>query len=206
MKHEKSRIDIQGFIKRNRAAREKYLRRLFKNRKEDMIKIKILFIAESPPYPTDGEEYFWRIKTGEKPGYLLKYLLTAIYGEKVANLEAQPFLEQFVDDGYFLIDASEEPVNQLDGRRDRSIAIEKNNSYLPAEVQKLDPQYIVIIKRTIYKLVRRTLLSTQYDKRILGDKGLPFPNNGHQWIFVEELRELQGSLMRPVQCKKFDLS
>ncbi len=181
--------DIKGFMERNKTAREEYRRRLFKRRK----RVKILFIAESPPYPRTGEYYFWRPELGEKPGDLLKYLTLALYGDRVNEKKSHQLLDQFVCDGYFLIDASEEPVNQIENKMERERAIEKNIGHLPAEVKKLDPGNIVIIKRTIYEQVRRYLTSTGYDKRILGEKGLPFPNNGHQRQFVKELGELLGS-------------
>ncbi len=166
---------------RNRQAREQYRPK----------KVKLLFIAESPPMPGESEldeRYFYRPST-RRPSHLLKYITIAMYGEEV--FEKQPeeqLLRRFCNDGCFLIDVSEQPVNKL-SLRDRYEAIENALEGLVRRVREISPERIIVIKKSIFEQVGRVLTVNGYGERILGE-GLPFPSHGHQRRFVRELREL----------------
>ena len=153
--------------------------------------LKLVFIAKSPPTPGETEQderYFYRPSMG-RPSHLLKDITIAMYGQEVfENENKEELLRRFRDDGCFLIDVSEKPVNKL-SPKERYEVIENSLEDLARRVRGVDPEHIIIIKKTIFEQVRRILAANGYSERILGE-GLPFPSHGHQRRFVEKLREL----------------
>lgn len=94
-------------------------------------KIRCLFIAESPPEPnrkTGNFGYFYKEEYFGSD-ILFTHTMEALYGNKYTGHD-QPktkFLQRFCDEGYFLIDLSEEPVKHLDDdEKNRILEKERN--------------------------------------------------------------------------------
>ena len=90
-------------------------------------KIKVLFIAESPP--ANGSFFFFKFPKQE---ILLTTITTAILGDGkgyTRNDSKIEFLKILQEKGYFLIDAVEYPINTTSDRN-RELIIEKETDNL----------------------------------------------------------------------------
>lgn len=93
-------------------------------------KIKILFIAESPPFKKEGEvlRYFYFEKNRGKD-FLFRSIMEVVFPEDYANFKVNKnkilLLNKFRESGFFLIDACDRPINQ---HKDRDNFI--NNDFL----------------------------------------------------------------------------
>jgi hypothetical protein len=76
--------------------------------------IKILFVAESPPwaFTKDKTAYFYA-PTAEKIAYggLGYYMIPILFKEKITTKEQ--FLQRFKENGFYLIDMVKCPINKL---------------------------------------------------------------------------------------------
>lgn len=77
-------------------------------------RIRLLFVAESPLAPTGDELRFFYNPEQDRWDYLYSSVMLAIF----ADFEHRPgqkgkWLRKFQEDGYYLIDAIDHPVNKL---------------------------------------------------------------------------------------------
>ncbi len=176
-------------------------------------KIKLLFIAESPPFVEEGQEpryiYFEKIF---KYDFLFKSIAEVLLPEdflKFKNnlIDKEKILVKLRDEDYFLIDACDFPVNQFPDEIADKI-INENFEDLINNIKKIadaDTE-IVLVKENIYKIFLKN--REKIDLKILnsgfsntyrwighyrGKTGaLPFPSVGWQTEFKDKLKELLG--------------
>ncbi|TMI76424.1 hypothetical protein E6H11_00640 [Candidatus Bathyarchaeota archaeon] len=98
-------------------------------------------------------------------------------------------LKRFRSIGFFLIDTCELPVDRLQPRQ-RRISTIQGASTLPHRVRELDPTRILIVKKTVFKPARQSLIEAGLGDRILNTKPLPFPSHGNQRKFRTMIRRL----------------
>lgn len=159
-------------------AREKYLPK----------KVNLVFIAESPPFVELGVEprYFY-FDTLSKKDFLYRGMMQALF-PKADVKDKPPFLREFQEKGFLLMDASELPVNQYsDKQRDRAIL-----EGLPDLLSRLkslpgSPSEIVLIKKNVFDLLYFPLISNSFE--VLNKESIPFPACGNQKRFRTKLRE-----------------
>ena len=136
------------------------------NTKYVLDKIRILFVAESPPmgFLRDLGRYFYA--PGEvKYGGLFYHMMSALYeNEMKAGLKSskERFLERFKGKGFYLIDMVKCPVDKLPKREKRK-AIVSCSKYLNKELGSLYFEKAIFIGKGSFKDVKAHLdLSFDY--------------------------------------------
>jgi hypothetical protein len=131
----------------------------------------LLLVAEAPPAALDRYFYFEDVATQDS---LFRYVVRSI-------LEAEPnrdnkgeLLGELRDRGVFLIDLKLDPA---DGK-----SLEMEVPGLVRRVRALDPERIIVIKSSVYDLVREPLVNAGLP---IIDERVPFPGSGQQRRFEE---------------------
>ena len=177
-----SRFTIEDYAR----AREKY----------QPHKIKILFVAESPP---SSGGYFYFSETIGKD-HLFRETMKALDLWPVSRplrrgVDKRPLLERFRSNGFFLIDTCELPVDKL-STTERMTAVRRGAVGLASRVRRLNPAHIIVVKNTVFRPVCQALEREGLGRRILNKTSLPFPSHGNQKKFRNNLRQM---IMRQAQ-------
>ena len=101
--------------------------------------------------------------------------------------EKNDWLRRFQRDGYYLIDATDRPVNRLscaERRKAINDTMERKLSEIKRLVSPSTP--IVLVKKNIFSAFNRPLRDAGYN--VIHESFLPFPSHGHQTRFVEACR------------------
>ena len=160
------------------------------NPKNEGIPIRVLWIAESPPA---GGGYFYFDETGDR-NHLFRETMKALdwWPEKEtmsAGVDKTPYLKKFQKAGYFVVDLSYSPVNKME-KHEREKVLGRNIPRLLNELEKLDPQRILIVKVTLFDLLFPRIRETKFGSRVLNMQSIPFPSHGGQKRYREEIRKL----------------
>jgi hypothetical protein len=149
--------------------------------------VHVLLIAESPPDPGSGDSRFF-YSSALTIDNLYRGVAEAVYGEREnANLLDKPaILEQLTEDGFWLIDATEHPINKATSAvRRKQIA-----AAVPRLVERcleIAPEVGVIICHTkVYAAVALPL--RQAGVTVLHDGPIPFPLGNWRAQFVSGFR------------------
>lgn len=139
--------------------------------------LKLIFILESPPI---SGKYFYD-KTGNKAEPLFNEMMKAIGCEPI---DKEDGLQFFKNKGYFLVDSTYKPVNNLN-RKVRDNTILSDFSELLADLRSITPDKkspIVLVKVNVCQLLEIRLISEGF---IVLNKGnvVPFPSTGQQKRF-----------------------
>lgn len=150
-------------------------------------RLRYLLIAESPPDPGGGERRFFYspVLTIDN---LYRSVAEAVYGERddVDVRDKTAVLERLREDGFWLIDAVEYPVNKL-GSSARSRAIEAGVPRLIARCIELEPEHgAIICHGKVYAATAQALRDAGFP--LLHDVALPFPLGNWRARFVEGFR------------------
>lgn len=148
------------------------------NAKHAPEKIKILFVAESPPWDfmKDRHSYFYAPGQVKQKG-LFYHVMSVLFDEKFFTKEQ--FLQKFVKSGFYLIDMVKCPVNKLT-KKEKEKAIKSCAKYLDEEIRSLNFEKAIFIGKNSFKIVKNCLnLDINYDS-------LPFPRFKKN---VEEFKE-----------------
>ncbi len=156
-------------------------------------KIKVLFVAESPPCPEKNEKpaYFY-FEDGEL-GDLFQSIMKVLFPEDFIMFKKK-LLELFKEKGCFLIDAVEYPINQLGRDKERNPRIKEEclnlkwSDKLRNTVKVNKETKIILIKKNIHQLLAGKLKNEGFN--VLNTKHLSFPSRGHQQKFQDELNKL----------------
>jgi hypothetical protein len=152
------------------------LRRRFKPEK-----IKVLFIAESPP-PVERRTFFYLAKSGV---YIYtKRAFCNVYREGI-NKDPD-FLYFFKDKGCYLEDLSSLPSNLGEIKRNKKFHI----NCLTKRIKEHEPESIIIIGKGIGDMVKEAIsLSGFFEKigRNMVFDEVPFAGNGHQNDYIYDV-------------------
>ena len=149
----------------------------------------VLFIAESPPAAFDRYFYFENVKEQDALWVgLMKALYEGEFGETSRErLCKEKWLTKFKDDGYRLIDALKEPVDQSTGSRKRKNLILNVVDRIIEEIREISPNQIVLIKATVFDVLYDSLHTTGLP---VVNERMPFPGSGRQKEFAVRFRNL----------------
>jgi hypothetical protein len=141
--------------------------------------VKILLVAESPP--VSGGYFYYEEATGKGGLFVETMQALKLIPEKQGlprGFSKKALLEMFKSYGFFMIDVSYFP---LDGMKplERRLAIKNELPRFVEELKRLDPENIIIVKKSIYRAVRSAIENAGFGNRILNQKALPFPS--YQW-------------------------
>jgi hypothetical protein len=155
-------------------------------------KIKVLFIAESPP--ANGSFLYFKFPKQE---ILLATITTAIFGDGKGykrNDSKIGFLNILKDEGYFLIDAVEYPINTIDDRK-RELIIQKEMENLIDSLKDLKSRNkidsytkIILIKKSVFNVLNNNLKQKGYN--ILNKVKVDFPKYYNDRDTIREVRNL----------------
>jgi hypothetical protein len=153
-------------------------------------KIKVLFIAESPPYmKKDTEPRYFYFEHVAGKDFLFKNIMQVLFPddyEQYRNDKAK-LLKIFKENGFFLIDACEYPINQY---KKRNEFIKNEYPNLVRRIRKIinEKTKIVLIKKNVYQLLFDSLKKDGFN--VINQKHLNFPSCGNQKKFREKLSAL----------------
>jgi hypothetical protein len=105
------------------------------------------------------------------------------------NIDKRPFLERFRSRGFFLVDTCELPVDKLLPHERRKTIIREAPG-LARRVQQLDPDQIIVVKKTVFPYACDALRRAGLLARILNRQPIPFPSHGNQKLYRWRIRRL----------------
>lgn len=148
--------------------------------------LNIVFILESPPV---SGKYFY-----DEEGSIKEPLFSAMMKLLKFNpKDKQEGLAHFADSGYYIVDATYEPVNKLKGKK-RDEKILENYNNLVSDLEGLgDPKNLnlILVKANICRLLEKRLLKAGFNVQNNGNI-IPFPSTGHQNKFTTEIGKVVG--------------
>ena len=181
---------MSEFEVRRRRARERY----------KPTQLTVLFIAEAPP--SNSARYFYFDDVPDQDGLFVD-LLKAVYGDDfkpyVGNrrpAEKRNWLTRLQEDGYWLLDCSEQPLDgaaaggtsRVRSLEARSDLVERLRELL-GEGYVSDETPVILIKATVYDAFFGRLAALGYN---VIDKRIPFPGSGQQARFRKLFGEALG--------------
>lgn len=146
-------------------------------------KLKYIFVLESPPA---SGKYFY-----DESGKISEPLFKAMM--KLAGINPRNKIEGlqlFQKAGYFLVDATYQPVNKLKSKERRKIIL-RDLPELVKDLKKLcngNQTPIILIKANICRILEPRLIKEGF---VVKNNGIvvPFPSNGWQKKFFEEINK-----------------
>jgi hypothetical protein len=105
------------------------------------------------------------------------------------GLDKTQLLEKFTAMGFFLIDTCDVPVDKL-ASKERKTTITRGAARVVSRVRELEPESIVIVKKTVFAPVRDVLEKAGLGESVLNTRPLPFPSHGNQRKYRTMLRRL----------------
>lgn len=171
--------------------------------------IKLLFVAEAPPaYDSNRFFYFVPVDSGDALFLEMMKLLhpkkanfidcgdgrkPAFSAKQVRNHKVQ-FLEKFKKDGFYLIDAVDEPMPR---NATRKMKEEKIRASLPGLIDRLTALCgdrdvpVILIGALVYSVCAEDLRESKV--RVLNEDNINIPAQGGQKVFRRKLGELLSS-------------
>jgi hypothetical protein len=156
-------------------------------------KIRILFVAESPP--SSGGYFYFPNTIGKDHLFRETMKALKLWPTRKAmskGVDKRPLLEEFRSRGFFLIDTCEVPVDKLPAGQ-RHEAINRDAPGLAARAQALHPDHIIIVKKTVYLPIRDALQRAGLKQGILNKQPISFPSHGNQRNYRSAVRRLLGN-------------
>lgn len=155
-------------------------------------RINLLFIAEAPPSTTSNRFfYFGSVRTGDS---LFLEIMKVLYKDDFQSIKElrkrkPEFLKRFKEDGFYLIDACDEPMNDNNAHA----KIKRCREALPFLIKKLKKlatkeTSIILISKSVFEACLCFLKENRFN--ILNKSFLPFPGSGQQKIFRRKLSRL----------------
>lgn len=142
--------------------------------------VRMLFVGESSPA---GGTHFYRANSNLFRATNKSFALA--YGAHVVP-DGPRFLHWFRDQGCWLVDLADRPVNRLPGRP-RKDAVDAGVDRLATTIRETRPERIIVIKASIAAAVRQAGHAAGYEGEIVE---LPFPVRQWQSVYVRELAAL----------------
>lgn len=140
-------------------------------------RVRTLFVGESSPA---GGTHFYRADSNLFRA--TREAFAAAMGED--TVPAGPaFLHFFRDQGCWLVDLAERPVNRMRGRP-RKDAVDQGVQQLAGLIAATHPERIVAVKASIASAVRKAASAAGFDGELVG---LPFPVRQWRSVYIREL-------------------
>jgi len=150
-------------------------------------RIEVIFVLESPP--TSGN--FFYDPAGRVTEPLFSAMMKLIGYEALTKDEG---LAAFARKGFFLVDATYQPVNHIKNEKKRSRSILSDVPYLIQDLKNIIggqrlPVKIVLVKANICRLLEEPLKANGIN--VINDgRVIPFPSYGNQHKFQVTIRKV----------------
>lgn len=151
-------------------------------------RLEVLLIGESPPDPGAGNRRYFYASTLQIDN-LYRGVAQGLYGDdpEIDLTDKPAVLRRLQADGFWLIDAVDQPINHLPPGLRRA-AITDAVPQLVARCGALAPRRgVIICHRVVYQLTTPSLRNAGV--RVLHDQPLPFPLGNWRADFVAGLRQ-----------------
>ena len=151
-------------------------------------RLRVLLVAESPPDPGDGERRFF-YSPELRADNLYRGVAQALYGKQGETdiLNKPAVLDRIRADGFWLIDAVDEPINKL-GSAARARAIAAGVPRLAERCVELAPELgVIICHGKVYAAGAQPL--REGGVVLLHDEPLPFPLGNWRAAFIRGFRQ-----------------
>lgn len=137
---------MNSLSEKYRSLRERY------NPIEKGRRIRVLFIAESPPKPGKSELPYFYNKDSKGKG-LWWHLSQMLYDGEMDKKEE--FLERFQEDGYFLIDIflTRQELDDMRAKKKGYAEATRISQRLFKTIQRLEPERVVLLGKRAAKLI-----------------------------------------------------
>lgn len=139
--------------------------------------VRTLFVGESSPA---GGTHFYRANSN-------LFRATQAAFARAFGADAVPdgprFLHYFRDQGCWLVDLADRPVNRLQDR-ERTAAVARGSAALADVIESVQPERIVVVKASIARAVREAATKAGFDGEIVA---LPFPVRQWRDAYVSQL-------------------
>ena len=144
-------------------------------------KTRLLFVAEAPPSSIDRYFYFENVKRDDWLWIaLMKELFPADWVSTTSERQRKAdWLLRFKNKGCQLMDAVKEPIRGT--HRKRVAAIEGGASKLIAEIEKIKPKQVILVKATVHEALFQKMKIAGL--AVANQEPLPFPSSGRQQEF-----------------------
>lgn len=156
------------------------------------LKIRILFIGESPP--PEAPQIFFYNRTS------ILYYATFLAFHKVFGVREDSFLEFFRDLGCYLYDLFEEPGKIIQGKegegrvRASRDEVEKAKRELEKFIQDVRPEIVIVVIKRVSRRIKRLLERLKVQGVIRDYFDLPFPRGANN--FIDYVDGLYSSLIK----------
>lgn len=148
-------------------------------------RLRVLLIGESPPDPGSGARRFFYAPTLSHDN-LFRGVARAVYGDAVDLHNKAAVLERLRADGFWLVDAVQQPINRTTSSARRR-AIAAAVPQLVERCRQLAPERgVIICHGVVFGLAAPAL--RQADVPVLHDAALPFPLGNWRAQFVDGVR------------------
>ena len=134
-------------------------------------RVKLLLVAEAPPAALDRYFYFEDVNAHDS---LFRYVARGILDVEPTRANKPELLGSLKREGVFLIDLKRDPVD--------GAPLTAEVPGLLARVKRLRPDRMIVIKSSVFDLVRLPLLDAGLP---LVDERVPFPGSGQQRRFEQ---------------------
>lgn len=161
-------------------------------------KIKVLFIAESPPPAANiqSSRHFYRSEKIRKDDRLFTNTIKALYPTAAELTEAQiqndkeRWLRAFQTDGFYMIEALEESQVHEVTKQERQTRIHTTLPQLLERVKKLAQPgtKIILIKSNVFEVAAEPLKAAGY--QVLNTALLDYPGRFNQAVYRQKLKTL----------------
>jgi hypothetical protein len=146
--------------------------------------VKVLFIAESPPESDDDEVRFFYNPRQERWDYMYRAVMKVVFPHfEYCPGEKDNWLRKFKASCYYMIDATDTPINHRSAserRRALNDAVESKLREIRKLVSLETP--VVLVKKNVFLAFKARLRKAGYN--VTHDSFLPFPSHGHQARFI----------------------
>ena len=163
-------------------------------------KITFLLIAESPP--SSGGFFYFPTTIGKDHLFRETMKALELWHENEpmhSGVDKRTMLRRFQSMGFYLLDASTDPVDKLP-KPARRKAIHDQLPRLVDDVKRAGPFNIIIVKCTIFEPVRSALEDAGFGSRVLNKQPIPFPSHGNQQKYRSIMKSLLAELPSNIRC------
>ena len=149
--------------------------------------VRVVFVGESAPDPGSGPRRFFYSEQLTHDN-LFRGLMLALYGAERSDLayDKTGWLARFQEDGFWLLDVADRPVNKLP-RGARRRALRDAAPAAIARIRAAAPSVGVIVCHDPTYMALDTAGAREH-LRLLHDEPIPFPLGNWRQVFVEHVR------------------
>jgi hypothetical protein len=161
-------------------------------------KVRLLMIAESAPDDhgdPSTRRFFYANKLGADN--LFRGVVKATYGatkETLKKTGKAPWLARLRDDGFYLIDLAETPVNALNGAKRRQVLLDAIPGCV-IRASNLNPDGAVIVKADLYAMLVQPLRAAGVN--VIQEGPISFPLGNTRADFVDQLNRARLKQIAP---------